>query len=155
MSDVKESVRIVWVPTLSQGAVFPRVNKNILKYLGLSRDVGQNHDRGCFQFSLQIKSGHRRCTLRKSLEPLKWFCFGNHTPLCVVLVAYSENNVSPGDRSATLHVLILRCLIQREHTPHPTPPAILSLSLSCRHLHFAYVMNCQLQNPQYGLFQLV
>jgi len=126
--------------------------------------VRQNFDAVRLHCSCRINSRHKRSTLSDSPEPLKCCVLKPHhslsplcfcVPVCVVLVAYSENNASPGDRSDALHVLILYYLIQRE-PPHPPPrPGPSASYLSCRHLHFAYAMHCQLQDPQYGLLQLV
>ena len=86
----------------------------------------------------RINSRHKLSTLSDSPEPLKCCVLKPHhtvsllcfcVPVCVVLVAYSENNASPGDRSDALHVLILYYLIQRETPPPPSTRPISLLSL--------------------------
>ena len=68
------------------------------------------------------------CSETASLSPSP-LCFC--VPVCVVLVAYSENNASPGDRSDALHVLILYYLIQREPLPlHPAHQPPISLAVT-------------------------
>jgi len=99
--------------------------------------VRQNFDAVRLHCSCRINSRHKRSTLSDSPEPLKCCVLKPHhslsllcfcVPVCVVLVAYSENNASPGDRSGALHVLILYYLIQREPPPPSTRPiSLLSL----------------------------
>jgi len=112
----------------------------------------------------RINSRHKLSTLSDSPEPLKCCVLKPHHTLSLssvsvfLSVLYSlptRKIMRPLATVQTPYTFWSCTTLFNEKPPLHPPPGPSASYLSCRHLHFAYAMHCQLQDPQYGLLQLV